>query len=132
MGRVNQIIKAKKYVFITLGIISVVLGVAGIVIPVLPTTPFLLLSSFLFYKSSDKFYNWLINHKTFGVYIYNYKTYKAISKKDKIVTLVMLYTTMSISFYLINNLYVRILLAVIAIGVTIHILSMNTLENKKK
>ena len=64
--------KLKKTITIILGFISIFLGVIGILLPILPTTPFILLSGYLFSKSSTKFHNWLINHKYLGKYIKNY------------------------------------------------------------
>ena len=74
----------KKYLLIISGTVSLLLGVIGIVIPVLPTTPFLLLSTFCYLHSSKSLYNWLINNKIFGKYIYNYVNFKAIKKNTKI------------------------------------------------
>jgi uncharacterized membrane protein YbaN (DUF454 family) len=117
----------KKYIFIILGSLFLTLGIIGIFLPVLPTTPFLLLTSFFYLKSSKKLHNWLINHKVFGEYIYNYITYKGVKKKDKIKSLVLLYLTLSISFYFVDIIHVRIFLILVAIGVTIHILKLKTL-----
>lgn len=117
----------KKYIFIILGSLFLTLGIIGIFLPVLPTTPFLLLTSFFYLKSSKRLHNWLINHKVFGEYIYNYITYKGVKKKDKIKSLILLYLTLSISFYLVDITHVRIFLILVAIGVTIHILKLKTL-----
>ena len=117
----------ETYIFIFIGSLSLALGIIGIFFPVLPTTPFLLLTSYFYLKSSKKLHDWLINHKVFGEYIYNYITYKGVKKKDKVKALSLLYLTLSISFYLVDILHVRIFLVVVAIGVTIHILKLKTL-----
>src|SRR6056297_710644 len=117
----------KKYIFIILGTLSLALGIIGIFLPVLPTTPFLLLTSYLYLKSSKKLHDWLINHKVFGEYIYNYITYKGIKRKDKMKALILLYLTLSISFYFVDIIHVRIFLILVGIGVTIHISKLNTL-----
>ncbi|MFO7887772.1 MAG: YbaN family protein [Eubacteriales bacterium] len=119
--------KIKKYTFIIMGTFFLILGIIGIFLPILPTTPFLLLTSYFYLKSSKKLHDWLINHKVFGEYIYNYITYKGIRKKDKIKTLSLLYLTLSISFYFVDIIHVRIFLILVAIGVTIHILKLKTL-----
>ncbi len=119
--------KIKKYMMILAGSICLVLGAVGIFIPVLPTTPFLLLASFLYLRSSKRLYNWLLNHKILGMYIYNYITYKAIPKSTKICALVFLWLTLSISMILLPSLPFRILLAVIGICVSIHLISLKTL-----
>lgn len=113
----------------TAGIICVSLGILGIILPVLPTTPFLLLAALLFSRSSKKFHDRLINSKILGEYIYNYRKYHAIKRKTKIIAIFMLWATLVISAMLIDNIYIRILLFVVGISVTIHILYIKTLEN---
>ena len=90
----------KKYLLIAIGSIALILGIIGVFLPILPTTPFLLLSSFCYIQSSKRLYTWLIHHKIFGAYIYNYLTYRAISKKTKVKSKVMLNVIM-------NQIYVR-------------------------
>jgi len=124
--------KLKKILLIIAGIISFALGVLGIFLPVLPTTPFLLLASFCFYRSSEKLHNWLNNHKIFGSYISNYMKYHAVRRRVKVGAISFLWITLSISAILVENIYVRILLGAIGIAVTIHILSLKTLENINK
>ena len=83
----QSISKPIQILLITLGTFFVGVGIAGIFIPVLPTTPFLLLSAALYAKSSTKFYNWLINNRIFGQYIKNYREGKGISLRLKIITI---------------------------------------------
>lgn len=118
----------RKAALVTAGILAVSLGIVGIFLPVLPTTPFLLLSAACFVRSSDRLYNWLTHHKWFGAYIRNYREYRAVTLKSKIVTLVMLwgvigYTALGV----ISNWWLRGLLGVIAVGVTLHLLHLRTL-----
>jgi hypothetical protein len=119
----------KRIIFISAGVICVVLGAIGIVLPVLPTTPFLLLAAFLFFRSSEKFYNWLLNTKILGEYIRNYREYRAIKRKTKIYTIILLWATLGISIWVVDNIYIRIFLLVVGISVTLHILLIKTLEN---
>lgn len=120
----------KKYVYITIGSLSLILGITGVFIPVLPTTPFLLLASFCYLRSSERMYNWLMNHKIFGAYIYSYVTYKAIPKKTKIGTLVFLWSTLIVSMILVMSLLIRIFLLVVGIAVTAHLLMLKTLSQE--
>lgn len=120
----------KKYVYITMGSLSLVLGIAGVFIPVLPTTPFLLLASFFYLRSSERLYNWLMNHKIFGAYIYSYLTYKAIPKKTKVGTMIFLWSTLIFSMILVSSLHIRIFLLAVGVAVTAHLLMLKTLSHE--
>jgi len=109
------------------GTISFGLGMLGIALPMLPTTPFLLLSVYCYARSSEKLYFWLINHKVFGEYIRNYREKNGVPLKLKIWVLSLLWTTISYSaFFIVDAIWVKILLMIIAVGVTIHILKLPT------
>lgn len=113
---------------ITIGTFSIILGIIGIFLPLLPTTPFLLLGATCYIKSSKKLYNTLINNKWLGSYIKNYKENKAIPRKTKIVTISLLWITIGYSaIFLVTIVWIKLLLLFIAIGVTLHILSLKTL-----
>ena len=73
-----------KTLYIVIGTISLALGILGIFLPLLPTTPFLLLTAALYFKGSFRLYNWLLNHRYFGPYIRNYRENKAIPLRAKI------------------------------------------------
>jgi uncharacterized membrane protein YbaN (DUF454 family) len=120
----------KKYLLIIAGSLSLFLGILGIFLPILPTTPFLLLTSICYLKSSKRLHTWLMKHKILGPYIYNYITYKAIKKSVKISSLCFLWVTLSTSIYIVNHIHVRILLSVIGVLVSLHILSLKTLPSK--
>ncbi len=80
-------------------------------------------------QSSKKLYDWLMGNKVLGKYLYNYIHYKAIDKKTKIGSMLFLWCSLGVSAYLIENLYVRIFLMVVGIGVSIHILMLKTMDN---
>ena len=122
----------KKYLLIICGLLSFGLGILGIFFPVLPTTPFLLLASVCFYKSSERLHKWLNNHKIFGNYIHNYLKFHAVKRNVKIFAITTLWITLGISFYIISIVYVRIILVIIGIAVTAHIFSLKTFENINK
>jgi len=120
---------AGKMFFTSCGVIAVGLGAAGIVLPLLPTTPFLLLAAACFFRSSDRLYNWLLNHKRFGHYIKQYREHRAISRQTKLATLVLLWGALAFSgLVVMETLWVRILLLAVGVGVTLHVLSMKTLK----
>lgn len=118
----------KKITFSVLGTIFVILGVAGIFMPVLPTTPFLLLASACYFKGSDRMHAWLLNHRTLGPYIYNYITYRAMRKSAKVKAIGLLWLSLGLSLYLVKNIYVDVSLIIIGIGVTIYLLTLKTLS----
>ena len=105
----------KKIIYLVFGIISFCLGAIGIVIPGLPTTPFMILSSILFLRSSDRMYKWLINHPKFGKYVLDFKKGKGINLKIKIYAQSMMLLTVTLSLLpvspmFIDNQVVRIVL----------------------
>lgn len=92
-------VKLQKYIFIGLGFLFLIVGIIGIVLPVLPTTPFLLLAAFFFSKSSDKFHRWLLGHRWFGPPIHNWNEHRAIRREYKIVASVMMACTTGFIFW---------------------------------
>jgi len=118
---------ALRLLMISAGLISAGLGVLGMLLPVLPTTPFLLLAAFLFARSSEKLHAWLMNNRLFGKYLKNYLEKKSIPLGVKIYALSLLWVTIAVSIvFFISFMPARILLAVIALAVTWHILSVKT------
>lgn len=122
-------ISLKKILFLILGTFSLILGIAGVFFPVLPTTPFLLLACFFYLRSSNRLYKWLTTHRIFGSYIYNYMTYRAITRKAKLIALSFLWSALIISIILVSSPAVRLLLFAVGIGVSIHLLTIKTLSN---
>jgi len=120
--------KMMQYILITLGTVFIVLGAVGIFLPLLPTTPFLLLGASCYVRASERLYNWLINNRMLGSYIRNYREKKGIPLKSKIIGITMLWMTILFSVVaVLSNLYIRLLLLAIASMVTWHIASQKTL-----
>ncbi len=125
----KEINPLKKRLFICLGMLSLLLGIAGIPLPLLPTTPFLLLSAWLFARSSKRFYLWLIHHKYFGAYIRNYREQGGVTMRIKIISISMLWITITVSaIWAVDYWWVRLLLLLIAVGVSAHIASLKTIR----
>jgi uncharacterized membrane protein YbaN (DUF454 family) len=128
----NQIIKPKsnrvtRVLLMVAGTVSLAFAVIGLVFPLIPTTPFLLLTAACYCRSSERLYNWLMNNKWFGEYIRNYREGKGIPLKTKIFALTFLWVTIGISaLFLVPIFIVQIILLVIAIAVSIHILRLPT------
>ena len=121
----------KNVLLLMVGNFSLSLGIAGIFLPVLPTTPFLLLSAACYMKSSQKLYNWLINHRILGLYVKSYIQYKAISRRAKIISITALWSVMMTTIiFFITLLWLRILLVFIALGVTLYLLHIKTLTKE--
>ena len=118
----------KKYLYLTAGFLTLGTGVVGIFIPVLPTTPFLLLAAACFLKSSEKLYTWLTSHKVFGKYIENYIKHKAVSRNSKIVSIAVLWAVLSVSLFVSNSLHIKLCLLIVGIGVTCHLVLLKSLE----
>lgn len=123
----------KKTILVILGSFCLGLAILGVFLPILPTTPFLLLSAALYARSSQKLYNWLLNHKIFGEYIRNFREDKSIPLNIKILSISTMWLVMLYSiFYVLNEKwYLQLLLAGIALGVSIYILSFRTKVKEK-
>lgn len=117
-----------KIALIILGSLAVFLGVLGIFIPLLPTTPFLLLAASCFIRSSARLHTWLLSNRWFGEYIKNYYEHRGIPRKTKIFAITILWLSIGSSIlFFVSHTIIRILLLMIAVGVTIHLLHLTTL-----
>ena len=118
-----------KIILTIFGLISLGLGVLGAFVPVLPTTPLLLLSAACFLRSNQKLYDWLMNHPRLGAYIQNFLKHKAIPLSVKVISVSTLWITLLIcAIFIAEHWALRIFFLAIAIGVTVHILSYKTLK----
>jgi hypothetical protein len=113
------------------GILALSLGITGVFVPVLPTTPFLLLAAFCFFRGSRKLYDWLLHNRLTGDYLRNYLEGRGMALKMKVWTLILLWVTITGSWlFITENLAVRIILTMVLVGVTIHILAIKTIKQK--
>jgi uncharacterized membrane protein YbaN (DUF454 family) len=120
--------KLKQILLISGGIACVALGTLGIFLPVLPTTIFYILAAAAFARSSNRLYNWIMNHPLIGRLIRNYHLYHAVPLQTKVVSVSFLWLTISASaIFAVESWWLRALLFLIAVGVTWHILSIKTL-----
>lgn len=128
--QVKTLSSAMKYFYLVSGFLLVTIGVIGIFLPVLPTTIFLILASACFIKSSPQANEWLRNHKVLGMYIKNYQDGTGLTIKSKIINITLLWLMISASAFLFTELwYIRLLLFLIAVGVTIHLVLVKTRKN---
>lgn len=123
--------RAKQGIYIGLGSFFLVLGAIGIFVPLLPTTPFWLLTCWFYFRSSGVLYRRVMRNRYFGTYIRDYMEEKAIPLRSKIISLGVMWTsTLLTSFLLIDQLWIKLVLVAISAGVTWHILSYPTKQDK--
>ncbi|MDD2533142.1 MAG: YbaN family protein [Eubacteriales bacterium] len=119
-----------KIIFVILGTISFVLGLIGIIVPILPTTPFILLTAFLYLHGSERLHQWLTSHPIFGVYISDYFQRGGIRKSAKISAMIFLWIGLGLSILLIDYRWLQIGLVLIGVAVSWHILVIKTIQGE--
>lgn len=121
-----------KYLFIVLGSLCVGLGILGIFLPLLPTTPFLLLAAALYVRSSSRLYHWLLYQPYLGPYIRNFRQYRAIPLRVKVISVTLVWVTILYSVCrVVESNSIRLFLLLLAISITWHILSYKTLRKEE-
>lgn len=115
-----------RYLLQGIGWLSVVLGVIGIFLPVLPTTPFLLLAAACFARSSPRFYHWLINHPRLGPWIGDYLEGNGIPLKGKVYAIILMWISIGFSCWLVPMVWARVLMLLCAVLVTVYIVRQKT------
>jgi len=121
--------RLKRGLFVVAGTASLALGCVGIILPILPTTPFLLLSAACYYKGSERMHRWMLNNRWFGSYIRNYKEGKGLQLKAKVFTLILLWLVIIYSaFFVVNILVIQVILFLVAFGVSLHIATLPTFK----
>jgi len=128
MKRISE--KVKRILFSVLGTIFLGIGCIGIILPILPTTPFLLLAAACYVRGSERIHRWMIRNRVFGEFIKNYMEGKGIKSRQKVITLAFLWVMIIFTtVYMIENMIVRILLLIIALTVSVHILKLPTFQS---
>ncbi|KRW62233.1 YbaN family protein [Pseudomonas sp. TTU2014-080ASC] len=117
-----------RYALLAIGWLSVALGVIGIFLPVLPTTPFLLLAAACFMRSSERFYLWLIHHRHLGPWIVDYLEGEGIPLKGKVYAISLMWLSIGVSSYLVPLFWARLFMLTSAVLVTLYILRQKTLK----
>jgi uncharacterized protein len=110
-----------RFLLLGAGWLSVGLGVVGIFLPVLPTTPFLLLAAACFARSSPRFYQWLVGHPRLGPWIRGYLDGKGMPLKAKVYAIGLMWVSIGFSCWLVPLVWVRVLMVGCAVGVTVYI-----------
>ncbi|WP_300652357.1 YbaN family protein [Pseudomonas sp.] len=120
-----------RYALLTLGWLCVALGVIGIFLPVLPTTPFLLLAAACFVRSSKRFYLWLVMHPRLGPWIRDYLEGQGIPLKAKVYCISLMWLSIALSCYLVPLFWARAFMLTSALFVSLYILRQKTLPNPR-
>ncbi|HEY1147806.1 MAG TPA: YbaN family protein [Pseudoduganella sp.] len=112
--------------FVIAGFISLALGIIGIFVPLLPTTPFLLLASACFARGSKRMHHWLRSHGTFGRYLRDFEDGRGIPLRGKVLAMAMMWPSMIYAMWRVGHLALQLMLLAIACGVTFYILRLPT------
>jgi uncharacterized membrane protein YbaN (DUF454 family) len=112
----------KKIILLILGMVSLLLGTIGILLPILPTTPFVILAATCFAVSSPRMNDRLTKSRLFGEFIKNYRDHTGVKRKTKRNALIYLWVMLIISAIIISKIVVCFILLGVGIGVTLHIL----------
>ncbi|WP_297203715.1 YbaN family protein [uncultured Brachyspira sp.] len=122
-----------RILFISLGFIFVGIGVVGIFVPILPTTPFLLLASFFFAKGSKKFHDWFISTKLYKKHLESFVNSRAMTLKSKLSILLPVSAMLIITFIFVNNLHARIVLIILFIAKYLYFFTqIKTIKDEKE
>ena len=123
----------KRAIFLGLGSLFALFGAVGIFLPLLPTTPFLLLAAFFYARSSARFYDWLVNNRWLGPYIRAYRSGEGLPLSRKLSAMLLLWTAIGIStHFAVDSIYLDLALLCLAAGVSIHLLRMKTARPKTR
>jgi hypothetical protein len=120
----------KKFLLVAAGFISLILGVVGIILPVLPTTPFVLLSAACFSAGNQRLDAWLRRSRLFGPFIENYRTGRGISPLHKTASIAFLWVGLIISMTVTDTAWLYAVLTLVGIGVTVHLLKIKNSHKK--
>jgi len=123
--------KQLKFLFFIAGMFSLIIGFIGLLVPIMPTSPFLIIAAVCFFRSSEKMYNWLIHHRIFGRYIRGYLDYRALPLSTKIFSVLFLWIAIGTSLWLfVKTLWIALLILAITFAVSIYLLRLKTLSKE--
>jgi uncharacterized membrane protein YbaN (DUF454 family) len=118
-----------RLAYLVLGFICLGLGIAGYIVPLLPGTVFLLMATFFFFRSSERMYNWVLNHPRFGTLIRNYRAGYGIPRRIKVYAIGLIVVSFAFSIAVaVDGLIARLVLVAIGAAVSAFILTRPTTE----
>lgn len=119
--------RAARIAFIVVGHLCLALGITGVILPVLPGVVFLIASAACYARGSMRFYNWLLGHKLLGPPVRDWEEHRAMTVQAKVVSILMLVGGIAVTIlFVVKLLWLRVMLAVMAIGLTTLILIIKT------
>ncbi|WP_074820776.1 DUF454 family protein [Pragia fontium] len=121
-----------RLLLLALGWLAMALACLGAVLPILPTTPFLLLAAWCFARSSPRFHDWLLYRSWFGPYLRHWQTYRGLPPGAKSKAIIMIILTFSLSLWLVSLLWVRVLLLVILLILLIFMLRLPVIDPQQQ
>jgi len=121
----------KRILLMVAGILSLVLGVIGAFVPLLPTVPLVLLAAYCFARSSERLHQWLIHHRYFGPIIDNFQAGKGIPRRIKYRTIAIIWLSMGFSCWMVAKLWLCVMLVCIGLAVSIYLLRLPDYNGKK-
>jgi uncharacterized membrane protein YbaN (DUF454 family) len=122
---------AKKYFYLLLGWFSLITGIIGIYLPLLPTTPLVLLAAWCFSKSSQRFHHWLLNHKFFGPIVRDWQSEDGIPRRSRNRAIIFMWLGMTISMLIVYRFWATVGLISIGICVSIYLLRLPLRDDSK-
>jgi uncharacterized membrane protein YbaN (DUF454 family) len=123
--------RVARYLWTAVGTFFLALGLLGIAVPLLPTTPFLLLAAACYLRGSRKMHRWLLTNRVIGRYLKAYREKRGLPMKVKIVTIFLLWFTIGITALVaIDNIIIQVILFAVAVGVTLHLLAIKTAKEE--
>ena len=121
--------KMMRGVYIVVGTIALVIGAIGLFLPVIPTTPLVILAAACYYRGSDRLHNWILSSGWFGETVKNYQEGRGLTRHTKVKAISMMWAMIFISaWFFVSNLFVRVAIICVAIGVTVYLVRLPTLE----
>jgi uncharacterized membrane protein YbaN (DUF454 family) len=116
-------------IYIVVGTIALVIGAIGLFLPIIPTTPLVILAAACYYRGSDRLHNWILSSRWFGETVKNYQEGRGLNRDTKVRAISMMWAMILISAgFFVSNLFVRVAIICVAIGVTVYLVRLPTLE----
>ncbi|EKE68756.1 YbaN family protein [Gallaecimonas xiamenensis] len=120
---------ALRYLFLLVGWLAIALGILGIALPVLPTTPFILLAAWCFAKGSPRCHQWLRSNRYFGQMVRDWEAQRGLRRRYRRRAVAMMLVTFSISLLLVPKIWLKIMLVTILVSVLIYLYRLPVIED---